>query len=30
VRRRAGRPLATLMTDGHKQPLESGGWEHFT
>jgi len=30
VRRRAGRPLATLMTDGHKQPLEAGGWEHFT
>jgi thiamine-monophosphate kinase len=30
VRRRAGRPLVTLMTDGRRQPLEARGWEHFS
>jgi thiamine-monophosphate kinase len=30
VRRRAGRPLVSLMTDGKRQPLEARGWEHFS
>jgi thiamine-monophosphate kinase len=29
VKRRAGRPAATLVTAQGKLPLEAGGWEHF-
>jgi thiamine-monophosphate kinase len=29
VRRRAGRPAATLITAQGRQPLEPRGWEHF-
>lgn len=29
VKRRAGRPLVTLLTERGTQPLERRGWEHF-
>jgi hypothetical protein len=30
VRRRAGRPLVTLITASGARPLEPRGWEHFS
>lgn len=30
TRRRAGRPAVTLITSEGAQPLEPGGWEHFS